>query len=130
MKVAELRPSLKNVDMPIKILKKGAPRDVMAGKDYSMHKVSEVLAADETGSILLTLWGGLIDKVEQGKTYRLTNAYTSIFRNSLRLNLGKYGKIEPANEELNGAKSTPNISEKEFDFSMPSKKSNEAKARE
>ena len=115
MKISELRPSLRAVDLAVKIIEKNEIRAVVASTDNAEHKVAEVLAADETGSILLTLWDENIEKAEQGKTYKITNAYTSIYRNSLRLNLGKYGKIEESPASIN-AKSTPNISEKEFEF--------------
>jgi replication factor A1 len=115
MNISELRPSLRSVELTAKIIEKNEPRVVVASTDNAEHKVAEVLAADETGSILLTLWDENIEKAEQGKAYKITNAYTSIYRNSLRLNLGKYGKIEPSTATIN-AKSTPNISEKEFEF--------------
>ena len=122
MNISELRPSLRSVELTAKIIEKNEPRVVVASTDNAEHNVAEVLAADETGSILLTLWDENIEKAVQGKTYKITNAYTSIFRNSLRLNIGKFGKLEQASGELKGVKSTPNISEKEFDFGTKPKR--------
>ena len=116
MNISELRPALKKVDISAKVMEKYDVREVVASTDNAQHRVGEVLIADESGSILLTLWDENIGKAEQGKTYKITNAYTSIYRNSLRLNLGKYGAIGPDSVELKNAKTTPNISEKEFDF--------------
>ena len=116
MNISELRPALKKVDISSKVIEKYDVREVVASTDNAQHRVAEVLLADETGSILLTLWDENIEKAEQGKTYKITNAYTSIYRNSLRLNLGKYGTIGPDSVELKNAKTTPNISEKEFEF--------------
>ena len=115
MKISELRPSLRAVDITAKIIEKNEIRAVVASTDNAEHKVAEVLASDETGSIFLTLWDENIEKAEQGNVYKITNAYTSIYRNSLRLNIGKFGKMEQSTATIN-AKSTPNISEKEFEF--------------
>jgi|SRR3989344_1772756 len=116
MNISELRPSLRSVEITAKIIEINETRAVVASTDNSQHKVAEVLVADETGSILLTLWDENIEIAEERKTYKITNAYTSIYKNSLRLNLGKYGKIEQSSTEIKNAKTTPNISEKEFEF--------------
>ncbi len=55
---------------------------------------------DKTGCILLTLWNEDIDKMENEKVYLLTNVYTSIFKGSLRLNVGRYGNMQAIDEEI------------------------------
>jgi ssDNA-binding replication factor A large subunit len=37
---------------------------------------------------------GYIDKVETGHAYQLNNGYTTVFKGSLRLNIGRYGSLE------------------------------------
>ena len=49
---------------------------------------------DETGQIKLSLWDDQIDMVKQGSKVRITNGYTNSFRGELRLNVGRYGKLE------------------------------------
>lgn len=100
MKIEELKPYAKKVDVTVKALEKNEARDVTSKLDNTEHKVAEALVGDSTGTVLLTLWDDLIDKVEAGKSYKITNGYTSQFKNSLRLNVGRYGQLEESNEDV------------------------------
>ena len=113
MKVKDLQPEIKKISIEIKAEDKTEPREVVASTDDKFHKVCEALVGDETASIYLSLWDEQADEVKKGKHYRITNAYTSVYRNSLRLNIGKYGKIEEieADFEINTAE---NLSLKEL----------------
>ena len=90
-------------------------REVVSKLDSTTHKVAEADVGDATGTILLTLWDDMIDKVETGKSYKITNGYTSLFKNSLRLNIGRYGQLEDSAEDVGEVKSDNNLSEKEFE---------------
>ena len=100
MKVAELRPEQKKIEITLRIEDKGKAREV-ASKEGSMHKVCEALAGDETGCIYLSLWDEAIDAVQKGGYYKISNAYTSMYKGSLRIGAGKYGKISGTNGSFN-----------------------------
>lgn len=114
MKVTELKPYSKKVELTARALSKNEVREVTSKLDSSTHKVTEATIGDETGTILLTLWDEAIDKVEEGKTYKIGNAYTSLFKNSLRLNIGRYGTIEESKEKIKSVDEKNNLSEKEL----------------
>ncbi|MBI4053314.1 MAG: single-stranded DNA-binding protein [Candidatus Diapherotrites archaeon] len=114
MKVSEIRPYGKKIDLTVKALKKNEEREVSSKLDGSTHKVTEALVGDETGTVLLTLWDDTIAKVEEGKSYKVTNAYASFFKNSLRVNIGRFGTIEESPETVENANEKNNLSEKEF----------------
>lgn len=113
-KVAELRPFQKRVELIVKVVEKTEEREVTSRLDNTTHRVSEALVGDETGTILLTLWDDLIDKIEQDKVYKVTNGYTSLFKNTLRMNIGRYGTIEDSSEEIGEVNTDNNVSEKEI----------------
>src|SRR3989338_4689431 len=115
MQLSELRPFAKKVDVIVKVLGKNEVREVTSKLDNSTHKVTEANVGDASGVILLTLWDDMIDKVEEGKSYKITNGYTSLFQNKLRLNIGRYGTLEAATEEVTEVNETNNLSEKEFE---------------
>lgn len=115
LSIADLKPFVKKVDLIAKALSKNEIREVTAKDDNSTHRVTEALIADESGAILLTLWDGSIDKVEIGKTYKIGNAFTSLFQRSLRLNLGQFGTLEDAPEPLENINEANNLSQKEFE---------------
>ncbi len=113
--IGDLKPRDKSIDLVFKVVSKGETREVTSRLGGSTHKVSDVLVGDATGTVILTLWDDRIDEVEEGKCYKLENGYTSLFKNSLRLNVGRYGKLEPSEEDVE-VKEDNNVSEKEFSF--------------
>jgi replication factor A1 len=78
------------------------------GRDGSPHRVCDALVGDETGSIYLTLWDDNIEKVNENDTLRVENGYVTLFKGNMRLNIGKYGKLEPAKEPFTGEVNTEN----------------------
>lgn len=115
MKISELRPFAKKVELVVKVVSKNETREVSSKLDNSTHKVTEATIGDDSGTVLLTLWDDAIDKVEVGKSYKISNAYTSLFKNTLRLNLGRYGELADSEEDVE-ANETNNMSEKEVEF--------------
>ncbi|MFH1664344.1 MAG: single-stranded DNA-binding protein [archaeon] len=114
-KIGELRPFQKRVELTVKVLEKNEVREVTSKLDNSSHKVTEVLIGDESGTILLTLWDDMIEKVELEKSYKIANGYTSLFKNSLRMNIGRYGELNDSEEEVADIKKDNNVSDKEFE---------------
>ena len=114
MKINEIKPYGKKIDVTVKVESKAEPREVVARLDNTTHRVTEALVGDETGCVLLTLWDDSIDTVEEGKAYTITNGYSTTFKNSLRLNIGRYGKIEASTENLEKIGKENNLSEKEL----------------
>jgi len=99
-KVGDLTPQSKAVNVTAKVVSKTEIREIPMGRDGSPHKVSDALVGDETGVVYLTLWDDNIEKVKDGDTVRVENGYVTLFKGNIRLNIGKYGKLEPAKEPL------------------------------
>lgn len=100
MNISELRPFSKKVDLIVKVLEKNESREVTSKIDSSAHSVAEAVVGDASGSVQLTLWDDMIAKVEVGKCYEIKNGYASLFQNTLRMNIGRYGTIEEAQAEI------------------------------
>ncbi|MFH0715146.1 MAG: single-stranded DNA-binding protein [Candidatus Diapherotrites archaeon] len=114
MEISNLRPFAKRVDLVVKVLNKGEVREVTSKNDNSQHKVTEALVGDATGTILMTLWDDMIEKVEVGKSYKIGNAYTSLFKQSLRINIGRYGTLEESEAPVEAVDETNAVSDKVF----------------
>jgi replication factor A1 len=99
-KVGELTPQSRAVNITAKVVSKTEIREIPMGRDGSPHKVSDALIGDETGVVYLTLWDDNIEKVNDGESIRIENGYVTLFKGNIRLNIGKYGKLEPAKEPL------------------------------
>ncbi|HID90869.1 TPA: single-stranded DNA-binding protein [Candidatus Bathyarchaeota archaeon] len=109
MKIVDLKPGMRAVDVLFKVVEKGEPRETMSRK-----RVADVLVGDETGCVVMTLWEEKIDQVEAGKNYRIENGYTNIFRGSLRLNVGRYGTLKETDEEVAEVNTENNLSKRVY----------------
>ncbi|MEM2103878.1 MAG: hypothetical protein QW717_03200 [Candidatus Bathyarchaeia archaeon] len=100
VKVGELTPASRAVNVRAKVVSKSNVRSIAAGRDGAPHTVCDALVGDETGCIYLTLWDDNIGKIKEGETVNIGNGYVSLFKGSMRLNIGRYGKLEVAKEAL------------------------------
>jgi replication factor A1 len=115
-KVGELTPQSRAVNVTAKVVSKSEVREIPLGRDGSPHKVCDALVGDETGSIYLTLWDDNIEKVNEEDTLRIENGYVTLFKGNMRLNIGKYGKMEMAETPLEGEVNTENnVSDKTYE---------------
>ncbi|MGD0644082.1 MAG: single-stranded DNA-binding protein [Candidatus Bathyarchaeia archaeon] len=115
-KVGDLTPQSKAVNVLAKVVSKTEIREIPMGRDGSPHKVSDALVGDETGVVYLTLWDDNIEKVNEGDSIRVENGYVTLFKGNIRLNIGKYGKLEPAKEPLTVEVNTENnVSSKAYE---------------
>ncbi len=110
VKVDTLKPSLRNVNVTVKVVNIGEPRSVTSRRDISVHRVAEALAGDETGCVLLTLWDDQISAFNNGDVIEVKNGYTSLFRGFLRLNIGRQGTAEKVDREIGEVNTENNLS--------------------
>ncbi|NIO36191.1 single-stranded DNA-binding protein [Candidatus Bathyarchaeota archaeon] len=110
--VNTLKPSLRHLNITVKIIGVGNPRSITSKRDYSvLHRVSEALVGDGTGCVVLNLWDNQIDKFRKGDVIRIENGYTSLYRGFLRLNIGRHGIAEIVSEEIEEVDTENNLSE-------------------
>jgi len=98
IKIKELSPKSKRVNTVFKVVRMEAAKNVRSKKDRVPHAVTEALVGDDTGTVLLTLWDENLEQVKAGKTYRLVNGYVTLFRGTIRLNIGKYGEVNEVSD--------------------------------
>lgn len=112
VKIGNLSPWSRSVNLLAKVVKKGEEKFVASKFDQREHKLSETLIADETGAIMLVLWDENVDKVNEGDVVMITNAFVKPFKGFMQLNLGRYGSIEMVNEEIPNVNVENNLSTK------------------
>jgi len=114
VKVNDLNPGSRNVNLTVKVLSVGEEREVTSRRDGSRHRVADALVGDETGTVLMTLWDENIDKIreKEDSVIDIKNGYITVFRDSMRLSIGRYGSIEDSNKTIEEINEENNISEK------------------
>lgn len=113
--ISELKPRMKSVNISFKVIAKGEVREVTSRQDGEQHRVCDTAVGDSSGKVTVPLWDATIDEVEVDKTYRLENGYTTLFQGHLRLNIGRYGTLKPAEEEITEINDEVDMSEEEHE---------------
>ena len=116
VKIGELTPNSKAVNVTAKVVSKGEVRNTTSGRDYTTHRVVDALVGDETGCIYLSLWDDNIEKVKEGDTLNIKNGYINLFRGNMRLNIGRYGSFEIVKEsQIKEVNTENNLSNKQYE---------------
>jgi replication factor A1 len=92
MKISELRPGMRRVDVTAKILEISPPREVTT-RTGEQSRVADAMVSDDSGSVKLTLWNEQIDQVKANNSISIENGYVTSFRGETQLNVGRYGKL-------------------------------------
>ena len=119
VKVSGLGPYSKQVNTTVKVVQKGEARETVSRQDGTTHRVLDALVGDETGTIYMTLWDDNIDKVNESDTVNVKNGYVRPFKGSMRLNIGRYGTLEPAESPLGDVNTQNNLSDKVVEEERP-----------
>jgi len=115
VKIESLDPQSRQINVTVKVVSKSPVRETVSRSDGSAHRVADALVGDETGAIYLTLWDDNIEKVSEGDIISIKNGYVSLFKGSMRLNIGRFGSFERAEVSLPEVNTKNNLSEKRFE---------------
>lgn len=99
VKVGELTPQSRKVNIAIKVLNMGEVKEITS-KFGDSKKIAEAVVGDETGTIIMNLWDNQINEISENDLIELKNGYVSLFQSKMRLNIGKYGSIEKSELEI------------------------------
>jgi replication factor A1 len=92
MKIAELKPGMKQVEIAAKVLSISDAREVTT-RAGEQSRVAEAMVTDDSGTVKLTLWNEQIDQVKPDNNVTVENGYVTSFRGETQLNVGRYGKL-------------------------------------
>jgi replication factor A1 len=92
MKIADLKPGMRKVNLAVKVLEISEPRQVTTRTGES-STVATALVQDDSGIVKLSLWNDDIAKVSVNSQIRIENGYVTSFRGETQLNVGRYGKL-------------------------------------
>lgn len=98
LNISQLRDGMRKVDIVGRIIDKPESREVML-RTGQKARVADFTIADETGKVKLTLWDDQIDKVDINETVKIENGYINSFRGEIRLNVGRFGKLDVITNE-------------------------------
>ena len=92
MKVSELKPGMRRVDITAKIQEISPAREVTTRRG-EQSRVATAVVSDDSGTVKLNLWNEQIDQVNVGDNIKIDNGYITSFKSEIQLNVGKFGKL-------------------------------------
>lgn len=98
-KIKDLNAQTKSANVVAKVVSVGEKREVQ-GRFGGPRELAEAVVGDETGTVILTLWGDQIGTVQRDDTIYLENGFVSLVRGHLRLNCGKYGNLGKSDAQV------------------------------
>lgn len=91
MKISDLKEGSSKVNIEAKVTEKEETREVTTR--FGKTKVANSVIEDDSGSMVLVLWGEQADQVKQGDNIKIENGFVKEWNNSLQLSVGKFGKL-------------------------------------
>jgi ssDNA-binding replication factor A large subunit len=116
MKVGELTPNIRDVNLVAKVLELGEVRTVTSRNSGEEHQVMDVLIGDDSGVVYFSAWNEQIEKMKNEETYQFRSAKTILFKRNIRLSLGRQGFIEDSEEKVESVEESNNVSTEEHDI--------------
>ncbi len=92
MKIIELKPGMKRVEITARVTEKSDPREVTT-RFGDTSRVATAIVQDDSGTIKLSLWNETIDQVNVNDTVKIENGYVTTFKGETQLNVGRYGRL-------------------------------------
>ncbi|NIU83278.1 MAG: hypothetical protein GWN64_07310, partial [Candidatus Thorarchaeota archaeon] len=71
VKVSTLKPSLRNVNVTVRVVGVGESRQITSRRSHSVHSVAEALVGDETGCVVLNLWDDQIKAFDKNDVVQI-----------------------------------------------------------
>ena len=122
MKIEQITPESKQINLLAKVVNVGDTREIPSRFGPS-RKVADAQIGDETGCVILSLWEDQISLVKKDDIIKIENGYVSFVKSpntpgkgNMRLNIGKYGKMEKVAEGVASVNEEINISSAEHDL--------------
>ena len=108
--ISEIKPTSGKINIIATVISRISYKSFKRGEET--HHVAEFLVGDRTGIIVLVIWDDLIDKIEIGETYLISNIRPRLYMNQLRIVCTKDSKIEkaPFRISLDEINTSPKIS--------------------
>jgi replication factor A1 len=114
-RVSELTPQTKNVNILVKIVSVGEPKEIPNRFGGEPKRVAEAVVGDETGTVILSLWQDQIGSVQENDVLYIENGYVSLVQGHIHLNVGKYGKMTKSDKDIPTVNSEVNVSAAEHE---------------
>ncbi|MEM4686531.1 MAG: OB-fold nucleic acid binding domain-containing protein, partial [Zestosphaera sp.] len=87
VKIGDLKPEMNGVSLVARVISVEPSRTISTRS--GLRTITEAVVGDETGKVKLTMWGkALTNKLKEGDSIEVRNAWTTVFKGVVQLNVG------------------------------------------
>lgn len=98
VKISDLKPEMNGVSLVARVVSVEPSRTINTRS--GLRTITEAVIGDETGKVKLTMWGrALTNKLKEGDSIEVKNAWTTVFKGVIQLNVGGEENIRVGPEE-------------------------------
>jgi replication factor A1 len=92
LNIGDLKPGMSSVNIKVTVSEISEPKQIVTSKGFE-HEILEAKVEDETGAMMLVLWGEKVFPLKVGDVLQIGNGFVTSFKGEWRINVGKYGEI-------------------------------------
>ncbi|MGC8975686.1 MAG: OB-fold nucleic acid binding domain-containing protein [Thermoprotei archaeon] len=97
VKIGDLKPEMNGVSLVARVVSVEPSRTINTRS--GLRTITEAVVGDETGKVKLTMWGkALTSKLREGDSIEIRNAWTTVFKGVVQLNVGGEENIRVGSE--------------------------------
>ena len=92
LNIGDLKPGMSSVNIKVTVSEISEPKQIITSKGVE-HEILEAKVEDETGAMMLVLWGEKVFPLKVRDVLQIGNGFVTSFKGEWRINVGKYGEI-------------------------------------
>lgn len=96
-RIIDLKPNMELINITARVIETKPIKKIQTSKGE--RTLSEAVIGDETGRVKTILWGRHAGNVSEGDVIKINNAWTTIFKGELQLNIGSKSVIDKGNND-------------------------------
>ncbi|KAJ2314585.1 hypothetical protein H4R23_004135, partial [Coemansia sp. Cherry 401B] len=107
--ISKFRPSMRGFDCEVMVLETAVPTTTRDGQT-----IHTFLVADQSGSIIMNIWGNDGKFIRNGDILRIEGAEAKLFKGFMQLTTARFGKLHRVGEDTMVFADQPNVSEMQW----------------
>ena len=84
--------------------------------DGTVTRTADCIVGDQYGCVNLVAKNEQLDLIKEGSVITVRNAHANVVGEHLRLEVDRWGKIEPSTEKIDKVNTSTNLSEVEYEL--------------
>jgi len=81
-----------------------------------INRAAECIVGDSHGCVKMMAYDRQLDVIKEGAVVTIRNAHAKVFKEHLRIEIDKWGKVEPSKQKIPNVNLSKNLSDTEYEL--------------